>query len=218
MTRRRGFTLIELLVVIAIIAILAAILFPVFARAREKARQASCLSNVKQMTLGFLMYAQDYDERMCPRYYRYDPSVAGGPHWPTLIYPYVKNEQVYQCPSTNGDSYGYNNTVLDYTSLAQAQTPAELVMLCDVKKGWDVNGNTGWRLSVGRPSQFGDPPQVPANDADEEPVAGDPLYTCRPRGVHNGGSNVGFLDGHSKWYRTDQFFYGQNPTNKFFDL
>ncbi|MCD6351947.1 MAG: prepilin-type N-terminal cleavage/methylation domain-containing protein, partial [Armatimonadetes bacterium] len=64
---RRGFTLIELLVVIGIIAILAAILFPVFARAREKARQASCLSNLKQLALGFLMYIQDYDERL-PRY------------------------------------------------------------------------------------------------------------------------------------------------------
>ncbi len=64
--KHRGFTLIELLVVIAIIAILAAILFPVFARAREKARQTSCLSNVKQLGLGFLMYAQDYDERLLP--------------------------------------------------------------------------------------------------------------------------------------------------------
>jgi prepilin-type N-terminal cleavage/methylation domain-containing protein len=62
--KRRGFTLIELLVVIAIIAILAAILFPVFARAREKARQTSCLSNVKQLSLGMLMYTQDYDERL----------------------------------------------------------------------------------------------------------------------------------------------------------
>ena len=65
---RKGFTLIELLVVIAIIAILAAILFPVFAKAREKARQTSCLSNVKQIALGMLMYAQDYDERLCAGY------------------------------------------------------------------------------------------------------------------------------------------------------
>jgi len=66
MRTRKGFTLIELLVVIAIIAILAAILFPVFARAREKARSSSCLSNTKQIVLAILMYAQDYDERMVP--------------------------------------------------------------------------------------------------------------------------------------------------------
>ena len=69
MSRKRGFTLIELLVVIAIIAILAAILFPVFARAREKARQSSCLSNVKQIGLGMMMYVQDYDERFPTLYY-----------------------------------------------------------------------------------------------------------------------------------------------------
>ncbi len=72
--RRKGFTLIELLVVIAIIAILAAILFPVFARAREKARQTSCLSNLKQLSLGVLMYAQDYDERLPMLYFN-----TGGP-------------------------------------------------------------------------------------------------------------------------------------------
>lgn len=93
---RRGFTLIELLVVIAIIAILAAILFPVFARAREKARQSSCLSNVKQLVLGCLMYAQDYDERW-PYYnregryfYTYDNEYHYG-MWYKVIEPYIKN-------------------------------------------------------------------------------------------------------------------------------
>src|SRR5215213_6382824 len=110
---RRGFTLIELLVVIAIIAILAAILFPVFAQAREKARQASCLSNCKQMAMGVLMYVQDYDETMLP--YWDDPGkpvanryyYAPGKSYPEgvwhcfneIILPYVKNRQVFWCPS-----------------------------------------------------------------------------------------------------------------------
>ena len=94
-SRKSGFTLIELLVVIAIIAILAAILFPVFARAREKARANTCLSNVKQLTLGILMYVNDYDERMpfCIA------SWFSTPSWMATIYPYIKNAQLYQCPS-----------------------------------------------------------------------------------------------------------------------
>ena len=198
----RGFTLIELLVVIAIIAILAAILFPVFARAREKARQTSCLSNVKQMTLGFLMYAQDYDEVMAPRYYRIDPAVAGGPHWNILIEPYVMNDQVYRCPNTRNRSYGYNDRTLAYASMAEATRPAELVILCDVKMGLRPDGmSNSWPLRVGSPSQYGNPPAVPENDEDEHPLEGDPYYTGRARGLHNGGANVGFLDGHAKWYR-----------------
>jgi prepilin-type N-terminal cleavage/methylation domain-containing protein len=109
---RLAFTLIELLVVIAIIAILAAILFPVFAQARAKARQTSCLSNTKQLTLGFMQYVQDYDE-MFP-YWNWslssDNSGYGGPGttkghlestWFNAIYPYVKNGQVYACPDDN---------------------------------------------------------------------------------------------------------------------
>ncbi|NLO06641.1 MAG: DUF1559 domain-containing protein [candidate division WS1 bacterium] len=97
--RTRGFTLIELLVVIAIIAILAAILFPVFARAREKARQASCLSNAKQIGLAMLMYVQDYDEMFPDRYYATgvtdivwpNGSVRSSSMWYRDIYPYVNN-------------------------------------------------------------------------------------------------------------------------------
>src|SRR6056297_3424973 len=96
--REKGFTLIELLVVIAIIAILAAILFPVFAKAREKARQASCQSNQKQLILSALMYAQDYDEHgvlFAQHSYQADHSYQ----WIWLLQPYVKNWQVFACPS-----------------------------------------------------------------------------------------------------------------------
>src|SRR5437588_7782155 len=94
---RKGFTLIELLVVIAIIAILAAILFPVFAQAREKARSASCLSNIKQVTLAWQMYLQDYDEVMVPHWAA--DTAYGSLNWPKLTEPYIKNWQVYRCPS-----------------------------------------------------------------------------------------------------------------------
>src|SRR5579872_7119000 len=96
MNRNKGFTLIELLVVIAIIAILAAILFPVFAKVREKARQTSCLSNEKQLGLGILQYTQDNDESFMPS----DNGAVGmnGHGWASRIYPYVKSTGVYSCP------------------------------------------------------------------------------------------------------------------------
>jgi len=105
--KQYGFTLIELLVVIAIIAILAAILFPVFARARENARKANCLSNMKQLGLAVMQYAQDYDEVLPPTYNGGSTTYTlpnGNQHtgavlWPTLLYPYVKNTGVYVCPS-----------------------------------------------------------------------------------------------------------------------
>ncbi len=105
---RKGFTLIELLVVIAIIAILAAILFPVFARAREQARKSTCLSNLKQLGTGTLMYVQDYDETFPVSIY---PSAAGVVTYWHLITPYLKNGGVWKCPS-------------DSTPLTPAQTQA----------------------------------------------------------------------------------------------
>ena len=125
--KERAFTLIELLVVIAIIAILAAILFPVFAQAREKARAISCLSNAKQMGTATYMYVQDYDETLYP--YRTvqsgnqmfnpdwaSPNVASGPYagastgnrifWAQLVQPYVKNDNLFKCPSNPGGING----------------------------------------------------------------------------------------------------------------
>ncbi|BCM91168.1 hypothetical protein IAD21_03032 [Abditibacteriota bacterium] len=94
----KGFTLIELLVVIAIIAILAAILFPVFARARENARRASCQSNLKQIGLGYMQYAQDYDG-WTPGSSNASAGTGSQVSWPTLVFPYIKSEQLFVCPS-----------------------------------------------------------------------------------------------------------------------
>ena len=105
--RLKGFTLIELLVVIAIIAILAAILFPVFARARENARRASCTSNLKQIGLGAMQYSQDYDEKMLPlRWGWEDYSVRP---FPVLLQPYVKSTQIFKCPSNTSNGF-YQDT------------------------------------------------------------------------------------------------------------
>jgi prepilin-type N-terminal cleavage/methylation domain-containing protein/prepilin-type processing-associated H-X9-DG protein len=106
--RKSGFTLIELLVVIAIIAILAAILFPVFAQAREKARQASCISNMKQIVLAELMYAQDYDE-MVTSLWRYGLDAQSAPnlnteYWHIFLQPYIKNYKIFICPSCGSDA------------------------------------------------------------------------------------------------------------------
>lgn len=191
--KRRGFTLIELLVVIAIIAILAAILFPVFARAREKARQTSCLSNVKQMMTAWLMYAQDYDE-MSNRYAGYTaPALVipdGGPdYWFELLHPYVKNSQIFSCPSyrnvrvysggqsaphpdfPDGVNYGYN-TYGGQLALGDIQHPSRFGVILD-------GLNNYWRIA--------NPPATNHYN----------WHSIR----HNGGYNAGFSDGHAKWLK-----------------
>ena len=111
--KRHGFTLIELLVVIAIIALLATILFPVFARTRENARRASCMSNMKQLGLGFIQYTQDFDELTMM-----DAEPQGSNYfmWEAQLYPYIKNTQVYSCPSQaatlNGITQGLTSNFL----------------------------------------------------------------------------------------------------------
>jgi len=143
--KRKGFTLIELLVVIAIIAILAAILFPVFAKAREKARQSACTSNLKQIGLGLMQYAQDYDETL-PFLYQYVGAASSDTVpmngqiarvWILEIMPYVKNNQIFECPSGNISccipiKRGYNpNGFAVGRSMAEVKDPARLIFAAD---------------------------------------------------------------------------------------
>lgn len=106
---RCGFTLIEILIVVAIIALLAAILFPAFSRVREGARRSSCLSNTKQIGLGAMQYAQDYDERMVNTYTIYGPGNSNVAWWQDMLQPYMKSYQIVICPSqTPPTSYNSN--------------------------------------------------------------------------------------------------------------
>jgi len=195
---RRGFTLIELLVVIAIIAILAAILFPVFARAREKARQTSCLSNMKQLALGAKMYMGDYDELFFghiqgTRATNYPPA-AGTMYWMQQVEPYVRNAQIFTCPSKpsytwNGaqDSsigYGMNYWLTyyyyySYGSLAQMKRAAETIWFADCN--YYVVYPTFYLYTYPTNATYG--------------LNG----TARLQARHNGGDNFGFVDGHAKW-------------------
>ncbi len=155
--KRRAFTLIELLVVIAIIAILAAILFPVFAKAREKARQASCQSNEKQIGLAILQYVQDFDETY-PRRLSFNTNLA----WAEMVQPYMKSIQVFKCPSnpntnTMGGSatikagYAYNarlgndNDDPAPQTLASVSATANKVMVMEQKgQTWNDYGSSWW--------------------------------------------------------------------------
>jgi prepilin-type N-terminal cleavage/methylation domain-containing protein/prepilin-type processing-associated H-X9-DG protein len=207
--RKKGFTLIELLVVIAIIAILAAILFPVFAQAREKARQTQCASNLRQLGLGAMMYAQDYDQRYVPWW---GDGVQKGLGWSSILMPYVKNEQLFSCPSDpikrgipknprrsytmNGDWYSPDNRGLSrsYTTdkgagppiggylETEVEQPAATIMFCD---RWDPNNflyGQGWSVS--------------ASECHLHPGKGN-------MGLNNhmDGTNFCMADGHTRWLK-----------------
>ena len=177
---KRGFTLIELLVVIAIIAILAAILFPVFARAREKDRQTSCLSNVKQVALGVMMYMQDYDDAML--HYRY--FFPNETSWYTVVQPYIQNTQILSCPSQGSTraTYGWNYRYLGFPGKDGTQTTAAKV-LAEVSQPASTGcffETLGVRICY--------PPSLPTY-----------VESANASKIHNEGSNVAFLDGHTKW-------------------
>ena len=208
---KKGFTLIELLVVIAIIAILAAILFPVFAQAREKARQSSCLSNVKQLSTAFFLYADDFDECFpC-----YTACLEGGSNWYQWVtspsygfsfwtpfvstYPYFKNSKLLICPS-------------QITPTAAA--PSFRIAT------WNMDGNnhqyeSSYGMNTGLSTANGDPwapePVCLANLQSTGNFVlmtegNTPFADCSngPHQVeirHTGGSNFGFADGHAKFYK-----------------
>ena len=208
---RTGFTLIELLVVIAIISILAAILFPAFAQAREKARQISCASNQRQLGLAVMQYTQDNDEAL-PNVYCCGDGIGnklGG--WVTYnnfpvnsgtntfdvtlgsLYPYVKSRQVYVCPDDGdgrrtGDSYAMNNCTTN------PQGGAGQPFLGKTLAAFDSPSNI---MLLGEEAA-GNPETSGTDDA----------YFRQTNNVlssrHTGGSNLTMVDGHVKWYQPDQ--------------
>jgi prepilin-type N-terminal cleavage/methylation domain-containing protein/prepilin-type processing-associated H-X9-DG protein len=229
MKRRRGFTLIELLVVIAIIAILAAILFPVFAQARAKARAGACLSNVRQIGTGIAMYVQDYDERFPPPY-TYSAQEPPGGGWyqdkngwtwfaPQIVYPYTKNYRIYTCPDGVSQAvntpfqghYGINESIVSRlesgmpppSTLSQITAPANTYLFMD-------SGSY-----VIRPAQAALPQRawwyLPGackvlNIDPAKTPSGALTNAFQPdclNARHSGGMNMAFCDGHAKWLRVE---------------
>ncbi len=201
--------------VIAIIAILAAILFPVFARAREAARQSSCLSNCKQMGNAVMMYTQDYDE-VYPWMWQ-GGSGSAWVHvpvnqtassnyfiWAEFIYPYVKNDGVFQCPSrkftqaqmpytTFPVSYNYNGNAsggVSGAAMAAVEAPASTIVLYD---GWTMDA---WWYAPDHASLLSGQPS--ASPPSPSPITWGASNWALVR-RHNDGANCAFADGHAKW-------------------
>jgi prepilin-type N-terminal cleavage/methylation domain-containing protein/prepilin-type processing-associated H-X9-DG protein len=201
--RRAGFTLIELLVVIAIIAILAAILFPVFAQAREKARATSCLSNMKQLNTAMSMYMQDWDERF-PNWRTLVPKSVEHPNakitWVENMQPYCKNKNIWVCPSDNTpgrnatnpatqNSYWLNAYVFLWSGYSPKHPPS--VTLAEIRYPATTIVFT----------------EGPANDG-QHVWPGPPTEWCGTQAGcresqerHSGGIHFAFADGHVKWHR-----------------
>jgi len=218
----QAFTLIELLVVIAIIGILAAILFPVFARARENARRASCLSNMKQLALGFLQYTQDYDESY-PIYS--SGSTARLPYgWADMIQPYVKSVQILHCPSstspTSDDpisrtytsyaynlSFGFDNVTAAPRGLKLAALTQSSLTVLLVDEGLDdgatINGGAAhWTAGKGSYNTY--------QTSNTSP--GLSIFLGKAS-LHLNGTNYAFADGHVKWLATTAPYYASSVYN-----
>lgn len=186
MRRNTGFSLIELLVVIAIIAILAAMMFPVFSRAREKARSIACISNLRQISLALSMYAKDYGGKMpqgsytAPDMFGNVVELNGYESWPSFLYPYTRNTQIFRCPSSASDqlspriedNYAYNYDLLQTTRKKRIEYPSETMIVMDFHASYIIPG-------ANTPENF-------------FAAAGDGLRR------HNDGANVAFADGHAK--------------------
>jgi len=205
---RRAFTLIELLVVIAIIAILAAILFPVFAQARESARQTACLSNLKQIGNGLLMYLQDYDELFPPPDYGTAPPVSafsfatpGGQRaftWCDAFQPYIKSLAVFKCPSDGSGPFVQNGAPIPGVPLCYGLNqymyydPATLAF------------NPNYRPTVPglpRPASKIFVAEVNSNLGRELLRPNNPLPHRGTFDRHKGGANYLYADGHAKWHK-----------------
>jgi prepilin-type N-terminal cleavage/methylation domain-containing protein/prepilin-type processing-associated H-X9-DG protein len=237
--RLKGFTLIELLVVIAIIAILAAILFPVFAQARESARKISCLSNMKQLSLGWLMYVQDYDEAN-PMSAQCCDANGSQIYWLTNIDPYVKNggsnsndlrakASIYVCPNylvaapNPTDEAGNPATNIDNTgnkNLPVGRWPlTSYAPNIDVTTAWwalgaswaGEVGTIGTLASIGRPA--GQIMLAENHDCCVETWGGGGDNNWTESRRHSKGMNYAIMDGHAKWFPGPTPQYGADPTN-----
>jgi len=198
-----------------IIAILAAILFPVFARAREKARQASCGSNLKQIALSARMYSQDYDERVVPMY----TTAFGGRAWfQYLLIPYIKNYQIFECPSYSGTAYQAPAVAGVPNSTPCTSEPLSTRFRTGVGRNWfradgDTNGTDAgyWNdwlkdsaiLWPAELVEFGDSDCIVMGPHGPSNVPGFQAGTSWPAGYfrHNEGMNASFMDGHAKWMK-----------------
>ena len=231
--KNQAFTLIELLVVIAIIAILAAILFPVFAKAREKARQIACLSSEKQIGLAIMQYAQDNEELMPGYNHLYaselpptDPNYDNQfPGWAGKVYPYIKSKAVFRCPDDpttavapkSTVSYGFNKDAVKQP-LARMTAPASTVLLFEIQNNFasdpsDINdSNSGVGVAIGGP--LSNQPDGAATEAKYATgLFPNRNYVTTPAPAHNGdGSNFIAADGHVKYLRSSRISSGHSPS------